>query len=91
MTQIALSATLQFDKSTAVIEECNYIRAFNADLSVDKNGSKVEETTCIRANKAEVTIDKSNVKVTPTVYHALTANLNTDNSNISVLTNKIND
>lgn len=88
--QIALSASIYADKSTVVIEECNYIRAHAATVTSDNSTSKVEETTCIRAVKAELLLDKSKTTVTPSIYRAFSATLNTDISNISLITNKIN-
>lgn len=87
--QIALSASIYADKSTAVIEEFNYIRAHAASVEADSSTAKVEETSCIRAAKAELILDKSTVRVIPSTYRAFGATLFTDKSNVSLITNKI--
>lgn len=90
MTQIALSASIYADKSTATIEDFNYTRAYNARLDVDNSSALIEDTNSIRSIKAELIVDKSTVKVTPCLYKAFTATLEVDSSRVSLNTNKIN-
>lgn len=84
MAKYALQATIYTDKSSATIEEVNYVRSLQATANIDRSKFLIESVSYIRGLTANIFTDKSKIIGAMRKWAAHLTNIFTDKSKVTI-------